>query len=160
MWSSTFSSGFNPFTKCLFLCCTPIEAIKSHPTALRATNGAAFGRRNVRSSCQRFRKRRGSSLSQGSFFITRNLNLHPRLRPFFCSRVLEILNRVPVSSMYRRTFVVDNMTPDYKSRYTSCVLPLEYFSHRSCQNDFLIKQYPFRTTGDQSGTYYAWYHYA
>ena len=126
---------------------SPIEFIRSCPPILCAINGAAFVRCDVRSFCPRFRKQRCFSLS-----TTHNLNLYLRLRPFLCSLVLEIL---PVSSMFRRTSVVDNMTPDCKSRYTSCVLPLEHLSHRSCQNDLLIKQYSFRTTGDKSGTYYA-----
>lgn len=39
-----------------------------------------------------------------------DFDLHSRLRSFLCCPVLRILIRLPVSSMFRRGFVIDTMT--------------------------------------------------
>ena len=69
-------------------------------------------------------------------------------------------NPLPVFSTFRKDFVTGFMALLYKPCNPSCSLPSEYPSHRSCQNDFLIKQHSFRKTLYQISTYYAWYHYA
>ena len=74
---------------------------------------------------------------------------------FFLFHEFEVLIYPSASSM---PFVVGNMTPEYKSHPMSRFSFSEYLSHRSCQYDFLIKQYSFRATIYQDSTSYAWYY--
>ena len=74
---------------------------------------------------------------------------------FFAILEFEVLIYPSASSM---PFVVGKMTIEYKCHSMSRFSSSEYLSHRSCQYDFLIKQYSFRATIYQDSTSYAWYY--
>ena len=74
---------------------------------------------------------------------------------FFAALEFEVLIYPSASSM---PFVIGKMTTEYKSHPFSRFSFSEYLSHRSCQYDFLIKQYSFRATIYQDSTSYAWYY--
>ena len=74
---------------------------------------------------------------------------------FFAVLEFEILIYPSASSM---PFVVGKMTLEYKCHPMSRFSFSEKLSHRSCQHDFLIKQYSFRATIYQDNASYAWYY--